>query len=357
MSLRVSTVVLDLNGLRICENFDPYIVNRNRQGFFASHSGTCTVPDFYTVIAQVTQKDNSDVVVIATMNEAKSNSYFHREFLPNNLSSLGYTYVDSKTGFGVLTISIYVRVSLAILTLETKKIYDTIKSASATYRDDHKCFAMYLSLREYGTYAFLLFSIAQGDSRELSRAKLDPYIRRNAVMSISTFVNSSIEILARDPTLKGIPISSAIILGDLGYRSSVFQNNTIFDVDTIVRNLQSGDKPGTIKNLYEHADELRLMSRSGLLYPIQEGLDNKGPSFAPTCDFRVGRDNNCTQDCYSTGENTPLPPSWCIRSCYLQFTKKKISCISYDSIRSGTIIISGAKEGAIATYLISSSEV
>lgn len=356
MALSVCLATLDGNTLEICENLDPLIVEQNRRGFFSRYSGVCTLPDFFPEIADILRQTNPSIFVLGTIREARSKTYLHNEFLPNNMSQLGYSRVSMEEDFDKdkLSISVYARSSIIGLTSGTIQTFAKVGKIRATHREDNRCLVSYLSIYGYGNIAFLLFS-SSDDSDSIFRARNegDPMIRQNVVLDKCTFVNSSIQVLAKQLSSKGVNIDFVFAFGDMGYRTKMQRGNSYLDLPGLVTILEGREGANIIPSLYQDYDELYSSLTSNLLYPLQEGINGKGPEFPPTCSFRKNRDVNCSVGCYDIGVYNSMPPSWCNRCLYLNLSARKISCVQYNRITSGKLQASGSKLGVYALYSLS----
>ena len=116
-------------------------------------------------------------------------------------------------------------------------------------------------------------------------------------------------------------------VGDLNYRC---------DIKNAKKAYETLKKEGF--TAYLKFDELGEEMRKGSIPVLLEGIDNKGPLFAPTCKMRKGRgDKNCydnipDEGCYKLGIFNQRAPSWCDRILYRTFEgkDKKIKCFIYD---------------------------
>ena len=144
-----------------------------------------------------------------------------------------------------------------------------------------------------------------------------------------------------------------IILGDLNFRVQIRTESGATDIATRIFN-----SPGYIAELIREADELHLLfdysqhSDQDLLcegpsippVPVMnEGIDDSGPVFLPTCKMRQGREyiEECKQAAYSLGIEDQRTPSWCDRILYKQFKKgNNIKCIYYNRWEHGTMRMS-----------------
>jgi hypothetical protein len=335
MALQISIAVVDANGLRICENLDQFIVNSNRQSFFSRFRDVCSLPDFFLPLASELSATNPSVFVLATINGAQSNTYLHSEFLPNNMGQLGYTFISRDDSFdkNKLSISIYVKAQIVGLTLGTKEIVSKLNGNKASYDDyNNRAMVAYLSLSGFGNVAFLLYNVdPKYDSIKASVEKKDDMYRQSAINRSCSFINATIQTFTKDTLVTGIMIDYVFVLGDLGMRTRTYSPTGMLDIPKLLPLIETENNQNILNSLYTQYDELYLSKKANIVYNLQEGVNDKGPDFRPTCEYRKGRDKSCITGCYDI---SGIAPSWCIRCSSLSLSGKPVNCLKYMSIPS-----------------------
>jgi len=95
-----------------------------------------------------------------------------------------------------------------------------------------------------------------------SKQKGDPMIRQNEVNATNIYFNDIVRVFTS---------IAAIFFGDFNYRNGDPRSAT-----TVVREIASGSMDLSY-------DELTQQMRTRNIYPFLEGVENRGPSFIPTC--------------------------------------------------------------------------
>lgn len=94
------------------------LCDQNYQGDMSQHTRTrwygsdqCYNPSFFTTIKSNIIGDNPDIVTFTSEGDLEKGTFFHSEFLPNNMSELKYTLLenDKITNNETMRMSIYVR--------------------------------------------------------------------------------------------------------------------------------------------------------------------------------------------------------------------------------------------------------
>lgn len=147
------------------------------------------------------------------------------------------------------------------------------------------------------------------------------------------------------------------ILGDLNFRVQI---RTETGAKEIAQKIF--DEPDYIKELIQEADELQLLfdyskfmssdsdssqsseeeeediKKHTPIPILNEGINNSGPVFLPTCKLKRGRKNTCTVKSYKLGRQNQRTPSWCDRILSKQFSSDgELSCVLYDRWEYGTM--------------------
>jgi hypothetical protein len=123
------------------------------------------------------------------------------------------------------------------------------------------------------------------------------------------------------------------ILGDLNFRVQLRNES---GADEVVQRIFDESATGYIKELINEADELTLLFGydNDCIPKFNEGVDNNGPMFVPTCKLKKGR-KGLNVKSYKTGKKNQRTPSWCDRILYQQ--NANIKCVVYDFWDYGTM--------------------
>ncbi len=92
---------------------------------------------------------------------------------------------------------------------------------------------------------------------------------------------------------------------------------------------------------------------------LNEGVNNSGPLFLPTCKLRQGRDDvQCGIDSYRLGQEDQRTPSWCDRILFKQLDgcRGELSCILYDRWDYGTMNLSD-HASVVGVYCITGRQI
>jgi hypothetical protein len=126
-----------------------------------------------------------------------------------------------------------------------------------------------------------------------------------------------------------------IVFGDLNFRVQVRKET---GAQEIAERIFSD--PEYLKELVNEADELRLLfdyfrtQHDGPIF--QEGIENQGPEFAPTCKLKSGRCGPLQHASYKLGHDNQRTPSWCDRILYRN-NQGLMECLEYNHWEQGTM--------------------
>lgn len=343
------------NGLRICESLDDIEVANNRSGIFRKRWAKCSRPDmFLSVDPILTSPTAPSIVVIGFTDEADNYTYLHSEYLPSYMRTRGYTPItrDKIVLENTSRISVFARTSIAGVI----KFGNNIRKSNITGRlpsgieyNYGGVIGIYINVPSLGTLAFVLVKMNDdNDSIVDSFIKDDPIIRKNYLMERDIMFNKVIQDYIHE---KGIDY--AWVFGKLNYRISLFdKSGNLLDTSKYAFAFERG----TVDYLtyYNEMDELKREMDLGNIYEFQEGVNNSGPNFLPTCDRKLGRNILCKEECFDLGSNRIRTPSWCIRILYNNYNNLNsvINCKKYDRFESGETMTSSTNAGVYAIYEI-----
>jgi len=91
-------------------------------------------------------------------------------------------------------------------------------------------------------------------------------------------------------------------------------------------------------DFYKKYDELYLYSKYVIPFKINEGIENSGIDFAPTC--KMNKDREPMSINYKLGKWGQRFPSWCDRILYTDFVDFKTKCVMYERWEHSHMILS-----------------
>src|SRR5437870_2559584 len=78
-------------GLKLCETMSQYKATESRSGIRGLFKSNCLAPDFFEDIRAMIDNKKPNLVVMSTQNEDSKDTYFHSNFLPNQMPEISYT--------------------------------------------------------------------------------------------------------------------------------------------------------------------------------------------------------------------------------------------------------------------------
>ena len=300
----------------------------------------CDVADFWPEFRRIIQQTKPHIIAIGFQEDAKPGSFFHSNLLPHEMQKDGYTLLDRENLMGVgkttftgvkngdffmrgLRLSIYVRTdSLHAI----KKEYPNGVFYTSVAKNKG-AIAIYLTLPNGSRLAIINthFPFHAESLLKSSDAK-DYLLRLDSAAIQSSFFNELYQQL-----VIGAPadVNHVLLMGDLNYRMVPFENWS---------GTESGELILTSPNLYRSYDELFIEMNSGNVPLMQEGVNNTGPLFAPTCKMRKMRLNDAAPDIqdYNIGKQDARVPSYCDRILYQNYgDSAPLRCLVYDRFDKG----------------------
>lgn len=319
--MKVGVFSWNTASVRLSETLVSEIHATNRRGYLeiprlTSYQFAATIPDFVEQI--MTLFADCDIIVWGLQEDAYPGSYFHSDLLVNLMPTYGYSLVTRAKMIGVgkttvkslpsdmvlrgLRTSVYVKTALdpSVTGIEIKyhtldQVFQSKGAVSIRFTIDQT------------TYNCINVHLPH-DAISLKSVRTSQYLRRQAVLQQHMLFNSMLEKLI-------IPTDQTILFGDFNYR--VTPGCTTID-DCLHAVLM-----GQYSKLLAH-DELRAAINSNLLPALLEGVDNEGPTFAPTA--KLHKNRTTTTD-YNLGKCKQRVPSWCDR-----ILSMGMNCTAYDRI-------------------------
>jgi len=352
----------------------------------------CQLPDFYYELDKMIKNNNIDIVVIGFQEDRFPGSYFHSHLLPNELSKLGYKLLKRNKLMGVgittykgilngdtfvrgLRLSVYIK-----NTIENKPIIDdenhifnqenkTNISVIENKNDRYICSSL-ITRSKGGIIISLNISLLNNINIKIGficahlpfnsksiideRIYMNKMLRQNELNHTNTCFNKIIENLALNcefTSNNSLKHDFLIYFGDFNYRLSDHRPANIV-ADELILNKNNYDY---FSYIYNNNDELKEQINRRNIYEFNEGIDNKGPSFLPTCKMSKNRCKNITY--WKLGKNNHRIPSWCDRILYKKYnntynTNYNIKCIYYNRFDVGNTMSKSDHSGIISIFNI-----
>lgn len=348
---------------RVAESLSPEVIEEHRDVPYLSlisprawrYQGV--LPDFWTPLEAKIKKDQPKIVSVGFQEDVRPGSYFHSHFLPEQMTALGYRLYDRATLMGVgqttvtgltqadpfvrgLRLSVYLHTDF-----RSRRAVDwKSRTYSPSFVRNKGAVAIYVTLPDNEVLA-VINAHFPFDAKSLNETvlKRDLMIRHNAVLIQDRFFNEAYRYLVLEAPSKP---KYVLFMGDLNYRIDPFIDWSARETGKLLLETLAGSKE-KYQELIDQHDELRQQMKKENLYPLLEGIDDKGPIFAPTCKMVQNRPPGrfLLQD-YSLGKMDQRVPSHCDRILY-----KEMTCLEYDRFDHG-VMSKSDHAGVIGLYQI-----
>jgi len=235
-------------------------------------------PDFFIPLIKEIESESPEIVIFGLQEDRYPGSYFQSHFLPQEMPKYGYKLIkkSSMMGVGVTSYKNLYNLDLMVRGLTTSIYIKTEMNAisevewyyTSSTRGKGGLIIHLLINQEYISIGnvhmpFNSYSLIE------TRKENDPMIRQNELNKTNIYFNEIVSNLMSN--------SPAIFFGDFNYRSSDPRPATKI-VEEIIND-----------NYSPYYDELRQQMSRQNIYPFNEGIENKGPKFLPTCKLVKGR--------------------------------------------------------------------
>jgi hypothetical protein len=283
LKCNILCVTLDVDGIRLCETLSRVAADKRRKGLFGRKS--CYNPKFFKAIETLIYQELPDVFAITTQDEDANGTYFHAEYLPMRMKELSYTayrrlkienvgqlkYDDltKQPSSSALRLSIYVKEDeLDNWNKHRASVENMYINSLPVLKEEFHGGA--LSIRMFHEYFGRIQVIAANLPNSIEAAKItndQQYLEYREYANIVTEqgIQNIVTKLAKD-------YEHLVMLGD-------------FNADFLPAD----------KNAWRADDLLTQLKAPGrILSNMQEGVDNAGPTFAPT--YRLHRKNVVTDE-------------------------------------------------------------
>jgi len=340
-------------------------------------------PDFFPEWEKIIMESEADVVVFGSQEDAIPGSYFHSDFLPKKMADLYYnlqkrtrlmslgieTYKAIKTfDFKLrgLRLSVYAKPYLTgMIELEERGMRDILgekgqlwANCSFPFLQSKGAIASYLKIPGIGLIAFIC-SHLPFDAESIKEAynTQNTKIRENALVKSNLSFNYLLQELVFNVRLdidrEPLDVGHVFFFGDLNYR--------VFSLEKGMEDQFLKNNKNTFQKIWKENDELHQELEKGhILLDFQEGIDNQGPLFLPTCKMKKPRktidEAVYIADIFNTGQGQ-RKPSWCDRILYCDRAKNKSKtrCMGYNRLDSGKTMKKSDHAAIYGLYIIESN--
>lgn len=387
---RILVFSWNTESVSLCETMDPEIAASNRISYSSFIPGittwkySCDIPDFYPKLSQFILENSPDLVVIGFQEDRYPGSYFHSHLLPEEMPKIGYDLIKRTKlmGIGVtsykgalkgdpfergLRLSIYGKKEL--VSIIEKEESEMRVAMGNDGQSEYVCslfrgkgaVVSYIMLPGIGRLAFVCCHLPFNSKSLINeRVYRNKMLRQNEINHSNICFNNIVEnlILYKHP----IP-THVIYFGDFNYRIS--DPRPASEVaNEINRNVND---ISYFECLYINQDELKDQMNRRNIYEFQEGINNKGPLFMPTCKLLRGRNPNISDNIYdhgqipigtdywNTGTHDQRVPSWCDRILYTKIGNQttdnnNLVCIYYNRFDVGMVMSKSDHAGVIGMF-------
>lgn len=359
--ISVAVWTWNVQSIRLAESLDPEVLQQHRAKTQDGWLYSSEIPDFWPGISQYIAQINPTICVFGFQEDAFPGSYFHSHFLPTYFEPLGYRLFKRVKNMGIgktsyqgllsmnpclrgLRTSVYIRNDMiSKFRLQYSPIH-----YNDSYFYNKGAVAIYVTLpNEYGgedTLAIMNVHLPM-NSPSLSETVTwkDQKIREDQVLIQDMFLNAAYRkcILQAPANPKFV-----IVCGDLNYRFAPCINwSAKLTGEHILQSLPR----------LPFLDEFQESMRRGNIYSFEEGVNNVGPTFAPTCKMSKTRTaGNTTLESYSCGKQDQRVPSYADRILYNNRNvdpSKQIFCQNYDRWDFG-VMVKSDHAGVFGEFII-----
>nr|QBK85733.1 MAG: uncharacterized protein LCMAC101_03280 [Marseillevirus LCMAC101] len=369
LGAKILALCWNSNGIKICETLSSTVEEERRKGYKKYVTQECDHADFVPKLKSLIEELHPDIVCIGFEQDPNTGTYFHSKLLPHVMESdLPYKqiYRDTMTGGGVSTsgftsgalrMSIYGKGGWGKSTLkktyECGSLKDGTGGMSCVLDLNGKLLAVINAYVAFDKESVKQSRMAVGNYPKDDNTIGDPMVRQDALNYANICYNGIIRHLVLNLKVKP---DYVILMGDLNYRNDLMD----FVAETAAAmfyKLTADTLPGFAKDYYEKFDELHQQMKKGNIYQYDEGKDNSGPSFAPVCVMKKGRECETDyRDCWDTKVEYILP-SWCNRILYKNYDNSdKMCCTKYDRFESGKTMRKSKNTAVYALFQIGKCE-
>jgi hypothetical protein len=305
----IATLCFNNESINLCESLDPNVVKDHREARGTTWFYDCTIADFLPLYFDKVSEVNGsplDVFVFCDQESRHPGNYEHSHLLPEFFTPRGYSLLKRTKMMGVgvtsykgllagdpstrgLRTSIYVRnelfrntqlVEIELKDLMSNDLQTTVICDIITRGKGGTI--SYLKLLGAETLAIINCHLPFGAySLIRERMEQNKMIRQNQLNSSNVCFNYIFETAVVNSDLRPRHV---IYTGDLNYRLNAPVNSEKF-ISAMIEN----HSYEYIHDVYTSYDELYQQMEKGNIYYLEEGPENYGPVFYPTCKMVKGR--------------------------------------------------------------------
>lgn len=350
--------------IRLYESLHEGIVKLNRQDKTSTFLYNGVYADFLPQLLLKIKESEADIVIFCFQEDVYPGNYF-KLLLDEELTTMNYEFYHAQRLLGVgkttlknlsnydvtmrgLSTIVYIK---DLINFEDNSPYEKYipKFWYTTLFRNKGGMCMYITFGDK-TLA-IINSHLQFDANNLTQSVIqqDLMLRQDSLNKQNELFNE----LYRQFVLKmDIPNLACIFVGDFNYRlvpicnwsaartsSEIFRllNHFYFENNNDDETLEEKEeykrmfREFCIKN-----DEYEQQRAKKNIYLLDEGVNNGGPLFPPTCKMNKNRaEGKILISSYKHGKSDQRVPSWCDRILY-----KNITCLEYDIFDVGNIKLS-----------------
>lgn len=380
ISYRMLVFSWNTESISICETMSDQQATFNRTGYTVPVLGTKLttwrypgeIPDFYPKFVELIQTHDPDLVIIGFQEDRHPGSYFHSHLLPEEMPRLGYGLVKRTKLMGVgvtsykgltkgdlfrrgIRVSIYAKHHLLPL-IEAEET-EMRKIMGNDGQDEFVCSSFitrgkgatvsYLMLPGFGQLAFICCHLPfNAQSLITERLYQNRMLRQNEIHQSNICFNNIVEnlVLFRET----VP-THVIYFGDFNYRLGVIDRPAS---DVAQAFIKHGSNSEFIQGMYDNYDELKDQMGRRNIFEFSEGIDNRGPTFIPTCKLSKSRLDGT--EMWKTGKQNQRVPSWCDRILYANFGEDghNLSCSYYDRFDYGSVMSKSDHAAVVSVFTL-----
>lgn len=324
-----------------------FIFTWNNQGIRLSSSLKGVNEDFFTTepadflpsLLGKIQEEKPDLVAFGLQEDPEPGSHFHSHLLPGEMEKIGFSLVERTKLMGVGKITMKSLLSCDIklrgirLSVYIRRDWvDCVSSFSDYYVDSLSrskgATVIYVTIPGFDTVAFICCHLPF-DASSLMETKRtnDQMVRQTSLQETNIFFNNVVHRFVICQQIKHV-----FYFGDMNYRVSGI------DAALVARTVLENPR-----EIYQNHDELLQQMRKETIYSFNEGIDNQGPSFFPTCKMVKKRTRSFFP--WKLGKNHQRAPSWCDRILY-----REARCLFYSSFDQGETMRLSDHAGVVGIF-------
>ena len=355
--MKIFVFSLNTQSLRFYESLSEEVVRLHRTDTVSGWLYNGIYADFLPELLEKIKQSDADIVVFCSQEEVFPGSYFHTHLLRDVMNEMLYSLYDDMSLMGVgktsvknilkgdptvrgLVCSVYVK----------EQIHFTSPCPRKKYLKN--CYTDSVFRNKGATCIYLTLSSGSQHSRDITLAivnahlpfdasslvqsvqKKDAIIRQDALNKQNDFFNAFYRhLILNSPAVNDN--FCAVLAGDFNYRFLPYFNWSASQtrMDIMRYFPLTPEKIPEFRKMFAQNDEFTIQKEKKNIYSVDEGPDNGGPLFPPTCKLDTRRNPGTLF--YKTGKWDQRTPSYCDRILH-----KNLTCLEYDIFNVGNISLS-----------------